>query len=275
MPAADPFAPFRPSEQDRRGLARSVVLEELRDAAPARRAALVLPIALALFLIWAANAPVRETVSASGQVLPTEGIRPVQHLDGGIVRERLVGSGDAVQAGQPLIRLDDAALLQERGQLRARLAALDAGIAARLAFVRDDAQTPTPSPTDPGSAEQPADPPYGGLAELAIRRSERAAADGELALRTARRGVLRAERARLAAEIEGEAASRAQLGRELSILDAQLVDYNRALDGGVVRRLDRDRIAREVIALQRRISESRTREAGLEASKVEIDARAE
>jgi protease secretion system membrane fusion protein len=61
------------------------------------------------FLAWAALAPLDEGVVAPASVAIDTRRKPVQHLTGGIVREVLVGEGQEVRAGQPLLRLDDAA----------------------------------------------------------------------------------------------------------------------------------------------------------------------
>lgn len=60
------------------------------------------------FLLWAATAPLDEGVVAPGSVSIDTRRKTVQHLTGGIVREVLVGEGQQVREGQPLMRLDDA-----------------------------------------------------------------------------------------------------------------------------------------------------------------------
>ncbi|MEM1313717.1 MAG: hypothetical protein AAGI51_04130, partial [Pseudomonadota bacterium] len=74
MTALDPLAPVRPDATPARGLSRSLALEERREAEGARRGVLIGVLAIAAFLAWAAHAPVRETVTASGRVLPAEGL---------------------------------------------------------------------------------------------------------------------------------------------------------------------------------------------------------
>ncbi len=60
------------------------------------------------FLVWAAYAPLDEGVPTSGTVAVDTKRKPVQHLQGGIVREVMVGEGQTVESGQVVIRLDDA-----------------------------------------------------------------------------------------------------------------------------------------------------------------------
>jgi len=61
------------------------------------------------FLAWAALAPLDEGVPSSGSVAIDTKRKAVQHLTGGIVREVLVREGQQVRAGEPLMRLDEAA----------------------------------------------------------------------------------------------------------------------------------------------------------------------
>lgn len=81
--------------------------------------------ALVGFIVWASLTEVQEMAVTFGEVVPAGPMQQVQHLEGGIVAEILVTDGELVDAGQPLVRLDAAAVLAERLQLRGRLAALD------------------------------------------------------------------------------------------------------------------------------------------------------
>lgn len=98
--------------------------------------------ALVLFLIlvvggWSAFAPL-ETAAIAGGVVQVEGKRkPIQHLEGGIVSEILVASGDWVEAQQPLILLDAARDRAERDILQGRLFNTRATV-ERLQAERDD-----------------------------------------------------------------------------------------------------------------------------------------
>jgi multidrug resistance efflux pump len=62
---------------------------------------------LGLFFTWGAFAELESGAIAIGEVIPAGRVRPVQHADGGIIREIFVREGDRVQDGSPLIRLDD------------------------------------------------------------------------------------------------------------------------------------------------------------------------
>ena len=66
---------------------------------------------LALFFggiaLWGVLAPLHAAVHAQGEVVFQSKRQPVQHLEGGIVRQILVRDGDQVKAGQPLVILED------------------------------------------------------------------------------------------------------------------------------------------------------------------------
>ncbi|HZT50640.1 MAG TPA: HlyD family type I secretion periplasmic adaptor subunit [Stellaceae bacterium] len=68
---------------------------------------LLVSVFLVGFGIWATFAPLETAVVASGTVVSESSRKTIQHLEGGIVAAILVKDGDAVKAGQTLIRLDD------------------------------------------------------------------------------------------------------------------------------------------------------------------------
>ncbi|WP_084643980.1 HlyD family type I secretion periplasmic adaptor subunit [Ferrimonas futtsuensis] len=58
-------------------------------------------------LVWANFAELDEVAVGMGKVIPSKQLQVVQNLEGGIVEAILVKEGDQVEAGQPLLRLDD------------------------------------------------------------------------------------------------------------------------------------------------------------------------
>lgn len=81
-------------------------------------------LALMVLGVWAALTPIRELAIANGQIMPASEIRPLQHLDGGLVAELLVRPGSRVKAGDPMIRLADSLAARDLAQLRVRAEAL-------------------------------------------------------------------------------------------------------------------------------------------------------
>lgn len=109
------------------------------------------------FAAWSVLAPLTEAAIAPGMIKVEGTRRTVQHLEGGIVREILVRDGDRVQAGQPLMRLDDIRAGADLETLRSQrwsLVAQDARLRAELddareiAFPAELAAAPEPRAQD-------------------------------------------------------------------------------------------------------------------------------
>ncbi|AXK54922.1 MULTISPECIES: HlyD family type I secretion periplasmic adaptor subunit [Pseudomonas] len=65
-------------------------------------------IAFFLFLVlWANFAVIDEVTKGEGKAIPSSKVQKIQNLEGGIVSELYVKEGQVVEAGAPLIRLDD------------------------------------------------------------------------------------------------------------------------------------------------------------------------
>ncbi|WP_337995438.1 HlyD family type I secretion periplasmic adaptor subunit [Oleispirillum naphthae] len=90
-------------------------------ALPGRRLAWVVSGLVALFLFWAAFAPLDEVAVAEGEVIPQGQVKVVQHLEGGIVIALMVKPGSVVKAGDPLLQLDLASTAINRDELMVRI----------------------------------------------------------------------------------------------------------------------------------------------------------
>lgn len=78
------------------------------------------------FVVWAAFAPLDEGVPSSGFVSLDTKRKTIQHINGGIIKEILVGEGQLVSEGQVLIRLDQAAAKANFETIRQRYLGLRA-----------------------------------------------------------------------------------------------------------------------------------------------------
>lgn len=76
--------------------------------------------------VWASFAPVDRIVRAEGRIIASGRAQIVQHLEGGIVNEIMVHEGQAVQAGQVLMRLSDVQANSSVKQGQSRVFALKA-----------------------------------------------------------------------------------------------------------------------------------------------------
>jgi protease secretion system membrane fusion protein len=83
------------------------------------------------FFLWAALVPLDEGVPTQGTVIIETKRRPVQHLQGGTVKEVLVREGQFVKEGDLLIRLSDAMARAEFENARQTLVNLRAQEASR------------------------------------------------------------------------------------------------------------------------------------------------
>jgi adhesin transport system membrane fusion protein len=77
-------------------------------------------IAFFVFLmLWANFAVIDEVTKGDGKAIPSSKIQKIQNLEGGIVAELFVSEGQIVEAGAPLIRLDDTRFASNVGETEA------------------------------------------------------------------------------------------------------------------------------------------------------------
>ena len=83
----------------------AAVLE--RTALHSRLFLWIMLLTVAIFIVWADNAMIDEVVKGDGKIVPSSQIKPIQNLEGGIVKEILIKEGDLVQKGEPLLKMQD------------------------------------------------------------------------------------------------------------------------------------------------------------------------
>ena len=108
---------------------------------------------VAAFFLWAALTKLDRTVRGHGRVVPSSQLQVVSNLEGGVIQDILVRSGQQVRAGDALIRLDRTQTSAEFGSGEATLSALSMKI-ARLEAEVSGRQPVYPAATDPGLADQ-------------------------------------------------------------------------------------------------------------------------
>ena len=159
---------------------------------------------------WAAVAQIDRTVRGTGRVVPRAQLQTLSSLEGGVIAQILIRSGQLVRAGQPLIQLDPTERSAElgsgaatQGALRARIARLSAEVAGR-------------------APSFPADPAEDYVRQVAIERQLHAAriADLSSAMAVARARVVQSDRAVIEAQAARAAALATREGArtELDIL---------------------------------------------------------
>ncbi len=99
----------------------------LENAVVERTRLLVLMIGLLLisFVFWAGWAQLEEVTRGEGRVIPSAKVQIIHSLEGGIVKEVLVTTGDIVSKGDILIRLDYTGFSSSLGELAAKQLALE------------------------------------------------------------------------------------------------------------------------------------------------------
>ncbi len=106
-----------------------------------------------LLLVWATFTKLDRTVHATGRVVPTAQLQLVSNLEGGVISQILVKSGQMVKAGQPLVKLDNTLTTSDFSSSSSTLDSLNAKVARLEAEVQGI--TPRfPQSSDPGVKEQ-------------------------------------------------------------------------------------------------------------------------
>lgn len=200
-----------------RQLVNKVIPLTLAHALSADRDQKLLRALLGMFFVlvlWASFAPVDRIVRAEGRIIASGRAQVVQHLEGGIVNEIMVHEGQAVQAGQVLMRLSDVQANSSVKQGQSRVQALKAQ-QARLTAEAEGLAQPTFSDEIPKELQQ---------SELSVFRERAARATSEQA-------ALRQQISQRQAELV-EAHSRSRnLSAELELARKQV-----SLMDGLVRR---------------------------------------
>ena len=78
--------------------------------------------------LWSYFATLEEVTRGQGRVIASSKIQVIQNLEGGIVKEILVQTGDEVTQSQPLIKLDETQFKAELAAMQQNRAALEANI---------------------------------------------------------------------------------------------------------------------------------------------------
>jgi HlyD family secretion protein len=207
---------------------------------PIRRQTLLGLLALVILILgfglWSTLTKISGAIVAQGQIEVERDRQVVQHPDGGVVEEIHVTEGQRVQAGDPLLRLDGAALKSELTIVEGQLSELSAR-SSRLVAERDEAD----------GLEFARD-----LLALAETSPEVAAQiEGQRRLFEARQETLVEQRDQLAKRIEqtrsqadGIRAQQVALERQLDLIDKELASQQGLLDKGLAQ-------AGTVLALQR------------------------
>lgn len=188
---------------------------------PIRLGFWVLVVGFGAFLAWAAWAPLDEGVSAQGTVAVESRRKPIQHLQGGVIKELRVQDAQPVKAGDVLVVLDDAttragyetiqqAYLAQRA-MESRLLAELSG-AGRISF----------HPDVLAAADGPAKPHM--MAQQQLFDARRAAQQAEMAAGEEAIGGLQAQVTGLRGVLEGRQAQARYQSEQLNNVKSLAAD---------------------------------------------------
>ncbi|MFD2754326.1 HlyD family type I secretion periplasmic adaptor subunit [Comamonas terrae] len=188
--------------------------------------------ALAILVLVGLFYPVENVVVASGQVIPSDRVQTVQHLEGGIVTAVHVREGQTVTQGQPLLEIDLGGNSLNLEQLTARMATAQA-VKTRLMAESQGKQLKAsdfPKELEPRIVQ----------AEMGAFASRTLEHQGSMASAQAQQLQARGDVAQIQARIQGletslrlhqeEAAISKQLAAEQLIGQLEVIDKQRALE---------------------------------------------
>jgi membrane fusion protein, type I secretion system len=165
---------------------------------------------------WMALAPLSMAVVAPAFVKVDLNRRPVQHLEGGIVRSVLVRDGQRVKAGDPVLMLGDVSVDAERNRLAYRANVERAGI-ARFDAEQAAAAVITFPASLTGAARRDARVQQALAKEQALFHARRDALHSETALMAKQKERIEQETAALRSQIEQVQTSLGLQQKELEI----------------------------------------------------------
>ena len=231
----------------------------LDSDAPVRRFGYwVIAVVFGGFGVWSFVAPIESAALGTGTVQVQGDRQPVQHLEGGIVREILVSNGDRVQIGDPLIRLDSTEALSEKKIIEGRYWAKRAMV-DRLLSERDLSQTVTFTPWLMMESDE--------RAQTAIL-NEQALFAARSADRLGETEVLRQRVSQLQSQISGTSAIVEAKEDVASSMSSELTDLRELLKDGYV---DKQRILQLERSLAQTIGEIAELNAKNASAKVAIE----
>ncbi|MGB0669914.1 MAG: HlyD family type I secretion periplasmic adaptor subunit [Rhodospirillales bacterium] len=230
----------------------------------------IVALGLGGLLAWAGFSTLSSAAIAPGVVVPKSGRQPVQHLEGGIIRDIFVEEGEAVEEGAPLALLDDTRTKASFDLLQGRFDMAEAR-RLRLEAERDGLPAPAFAADLTGRAPEAVSLQH---REFAARNEAFA---GEVAL-------LKQRVKDLDREAEGITAERSAVQTRTDILDEQLKNLEPLMEKGFARRDQvlsiRDRLAEAQGQIGRLDADlarthQKRQEVDLEIQKAEADRRRE
>ena len=216
---------------------------------------------------WMSFAPLAMAVVAPAVVKVDLNRRPVQHLEGGTVREVLVRDGQKVKAGEPVLVLGDVRVDADRNRLDYRVQIERAAIARLEA---EQAMAPAPQfPADLLQAAKVDKRIEQALAkEAALFRAQRHSLDSGTAL-------MRTQRERVESEIAAVRAQIAQAEKSLQLQRTDLEANRRLIEQGFISSSKVSQLEAVVMDYGAKLEERRSELARAQQRLLDIDLKAQ
>lgn len=184
-----------------------------------------------VFFAWAALTSIDEITRGDGKVIPSRQVQIMQSVDGGVVSEILVTEGQAVKAGEVLMRIDPTRFVSSLRENRAQYLALQ----ARVERLRAVATSETFRPSE----ELQKEAPQLVEQERQLHGSMRAELDAQLSI--ARQQLYQRQ-----SDLAESTARRDQADRGLDLAEKELSMTRPLLQTGAVSEVEILKLEREV-----------------------------
>lgn len=188
-------------------------------------------VVLSIFIIWSAVAQIDEITRGEGKVIPSRQLQVLQSLDGGIVAEIAVQEGQVVEAGQPLLKVDQTRFVSSVRESRVQLYALQAK-AARLRALAEGRPFEPPEEAvkeDPRTVEE----------ERRLYESRASELEGQIS-------ISRQQLAQKQQELNEASSKRAQAAQAYDLTSKELAVTKPLLSSGAVSEVELLRLERDV-----------------------------
>jgi HlyD family secretion protein len=198
---------------------------------------------------WAAVAPLASAALAPGIVSPDGSRKTIQHLEGGIIRTIHVQEGDTVEAGDPIVTLEDTRALARFEELHEREMFLRAAEARLAAEQLNRAEITFPEELATSTEAR----------VISAMNSQRELFASRVETQTARERILNQRVAQLNEEIDGLIEVIAAQDEQLALIGREIEGAQQLYDKGL------ERLPR-LLALQREQADIRAKRAANKAS---------
>ncbi|MGI9464467.1 MAG: HlyD family type I secretion periplasmic adaptor subunit [Aestuariivirgaceae bacterium] len=217
-------------------------------------------IMFASFLAWSNWAELDEVTRGEGRVIASTKNQIVQSLEGGIVKEILIKTGDLVKQGDVLLKIDDTGFSSNFGELRAKQASLNAQI---IRLKHELSGTPGTPPEFPAELQAAAGDTI--RTELQLYNARQRSLASQISILEERVKQRRRDLTELQANLD-RISQNVKLAREEERIKAPLAEK------GIVPKTDVIRLKREIADLDGQIKSSSESVPRLEAAIREAEA---